>query len=133
MPSEMRRPGPIAIEGYIDRLDLRIRDEAGRNRHASLPSPAHMAARRLRALLRPLLQSGAMVLTSLAVIVAVGVAPGTLPTATHDNSSVAAPADPSSFIYEPNGFLDRIPDDEFLASEAVHVPDNPDTPQLGME
>ncbi|MFZ0626422.1 MAG: hypothetical protein WAN34_07995 [Acidimicrobiia bacterium] len=133
MPSEMRRPGPVNIQTFVSQLDLRLRDEVPRTPHTSLPTFVHRVVKDIRAFLAPVLQSGAMVLTSLAIIVAVGVAPGTLSAPDTGSAVLSAPSAPRMFSSEPHDFLDRIPEDEFLASEAVQVADNPDTPTLGME
>lgn len=133
MPSEMRRPGPVNIQTFVSQLDLRLRDEVPSTHHTSLPTFVHRVAKDIRAFLAPVLQSGAMVLTSLAIIVAVGVAPGTLSAPDTGSALLSAPSAPRMFSSEPHDFLDRIPKDEFLASEAVQVADNPDTPTLGME
>jgi hypothetical protein len=134
MPSEMRRPGPIAIDGFAASLDLRLREAVKQTRHQTLPSKFLGFLRSVRRIVQPLMQSGAIVLTSLAIIVAIGVAPGTVqhPVATPD-TPVAAPSSSSYFVLEGHDFLSRLPAEEFLASEGVQIADNQDTPLLAME
>jgi hypothetical protein len=134
MPSEMRRPGPIAIDGFSAALDLRLRAAVKQTRHQTLPSRLLGLLRSVRRVLQPLMQSGAIVLTSLAIIVAIGVAPGTLqrPIATA-NAPVDAPSSSSYFVLEGHDFLSRLPAEEFLASEGVQIADNQDTPLPAME
>jgi hypothetical protein len=133
MPSEMRRPGPIAIDAYVDLLDRQLRDEMVRIERRAWPSFVHRLTRALKTILQPLLQSGAVVLTSIAVIVAVGVAPATM----RDPAPPETPlASPESVIVVETGAAslhDRLPPDEFLAIESFQSPDIRDTPYMEME
>lgn len=135
MPSEMRRPGPIDIESFVLALDRQLCEEVVRVERRSLPGVFHRLARTLRSVLQPILQSGAMALTSLAVIVAVGVAPATI----RDPGPVDAPlAAPTArlVVVTDEQLQDRLPPDESLAAAvlpSVQVADNPDTLRIERE
>ena len=136
MQSEMRRPGPIHIEGFVGALDLQLRDEVPRVRRRALPEMFHRFGRSLRSMLQPIFQSGAIILTSVAVIVAVGAAPASMRTPPPANTPVAAPSGP---VLEPAGstnLRDSLPPDEFLAAGdvfTVQVADNQDIPRMEKE
>ncbi len=137
MPSEMRRPGPIDIEVYIGALEIQLSDEAALVGRRSLPESLRRFIRTLRSLLEPTLQSGAVILTSLAVIVAVGVAPATTGAPTVSDTPLAAP--PAAFVIESEGMQirDNLPPGEFLSATAdiaTHqLADNLDMPPMGPE
>ncbi|GEM_PF-2867509 len=135
MPSEMRRPGPIAIDSYVLALERQLSEEVGRVKRRSLPAAFHRLARSLRAVLQPILQSGAMALTSLAVIVAVGVAPATMSDPRPIDTPLAAPSTQLAVVTGEQ-LRDSLPPDEFLAASAftsVRVADNRDTTQIERE
>ena len=75
MHSEARRPAEINLDQFVDRLDARLRDELAVTRRVTLPTTINrwLQAFRIRAL--AFIQGGAMAVTALAVMVAVGVAP----------------------------------------------------------
>jgi hypothetical protein len=98
MSYEMRRPGTIRIEGFIRSMDTLLREEARQYERRSLPIGWHRRLRGLKTVLRPILQAGAMVLTSMAVIVAVGAAPASLPGAPPVSTQLAVPTAKAGFI-----------------------------------
>ena len=121
MPSDMRRPATIDIDEFVMAMDARLRDEVGRTRRWMLPEAVKHPIKALKAAGKPVLQSGAMVLTALSVIIAVGVAPATLSTSQPENAPLAAPTITESVV----SFTDRLPVDDLLA---VQKADNLDTP-----
>jgi hypothetical protein len=98
MSYEMRRPGTIQIDAFIASLEVQLREEVRRQARRILPTRWHRGVRALKTLVRPLLQTGAMVLTSVAVIVAVGVAPASLPGAPPVDTRLAVPTPRADFI-----------------------------------
>jgi len=130
----MRRPGSINLEAYFAALDLQLRKEVHRLERRTLPGVFHRLARTIKSVMRPILQSAAVVLTSLAVIVTVGAAPASVRTPPPTNS-LATPAEPVTAVTEDLHIRDRLPPDEFLAVESVAVQeaDNPDAPPMEME
>jgi hypothetical protein len=98
MSYEMRRPGPIHIQGFIRSMDAILREETRRQARWGLPTGWHRLLGALKAVLRPVMQAGAMVLTSVAVIVAVGVAPASLPGAPPVSTRLAVPTAKADFI-----------------------------------
>jgi hypothetical protein len=113
----MRRPGEIDIGTFVTALERQLRDEMRRLERRSLPRAFHRLARILRSVLKPVLQSGAMVLTSLAVIVAVGVAPATTTPPQPVDAPLAAPS-PQHVLVTSDQLLDRLPPEEFLVATA---------------
>jgi hypothetical protein len=75
MRSEIRRPGHINLDHYVERVDARLRDEVKTIRRISLPRSFTKALRALKIRAMALLQGGAMALTAVAVMVAFGAAP----------------------------------------------------------
>ena len=130
MPSEMRRPGRINVDDFVSALDVRLRAEVGRTRRWAIPDSLKHPLRALRTVAKPMIQSGSMVLTALAVIIAVGVAPATLSTPTELAAPLAAPSVSADLSVESVEFITLLPAEEFLA---VQVADNPDTPPLTVE
>lgn len=93
MPSEVRRPTEIRLDRFVDRLDERLRDEAVKTRRARLPVGLHAMLRAVKVRALAVLQGGALALTALAVIVAVGVVPAMRPDgSTATNGPLAAPS-----------------------------------------
>ncbi len=137
MPSEMRRPGPINIGAYVAALDLQLREEVSRVERWTLPDGFHRLARALKTVLRPILQSGAVVLTSVAVIVAVGAAPASMRTPSPADTPLATPTEPRFAVSEEFQLRDSLPPDEFLAVAdkvtSVQEADNPDMPPMAKE
>lgn len=137
MPSEMRRPGPINIEAYVSALDLQLREEVPRIERWALPEVFHRLARALKSVLQPILQSGAMVLTSIAVIVAVGAAPASMQIPAPVDTPLPTPTESQFAVIEGMSLQDKLPPDEFLAVAdeltAVQVADNPDMPPMEKE
>lgn len=133
MPSEMRRPGAIHIDDYVARLDRQLREEVARVERRSLPGFVLRIARAAKTALQPLLQSGAVVLTSIAVIVAVGVAPATMRDPAPPETPLGSPANDFVVDTEESSIQDRLPPDEFLAVESFQPADNPDIPPMTAE
>lgn len=137
MPSEMRRPPAIDLGTYVAALDRQLREEAVRIERKSLPHAVHRLARALRTALQPILQSGAVVLTSLAIIVAVGAAPASMRTPAPDDAPLATPSQPETVAGIGRDIRDNLPADEFLAvaddSTSVQEADNPDMPPMTRE
>ena len=130
MPSEMRRPETINIEAYIDALELQLSEALSSVDRRALPVPYHRYVRALKAVLQPTLQSGAVILTSLAVIVAVGAAPASMRTPTRSDTPLAAPSSVLVIVSDGMQVRDSLPPGEFLtAAEEVttnQVADNLD-------
>jgi hypothetical protein len=133
----MRRPGPINMEAYVTALDVQLREEISRIERWTLPGGFHRVARALKTVLQPILQSGAMVLTSIAVIVAVGAAPASVQSPAPIDTPLATPTEPRFAVTEEVQLRDSLPPDEFLvvADEFTSVPlaDNPDMPPMEKE
>jgi hypothetical protein len=131
MPFEVRRPDVIDVDDFIASLDTRLRDEIGRTRRFVLPDGLKHPIRAFKTLSRPLLQSGAMVLTALAVIIAVGAAPATVSRTPEEvTAPLAAPTISTDRGVAGVDFADRIPSEDLIA---VQMPDIPDTPALTVE
>lgn len=133
MPSEMRRPGPVNIDTYVAVLDHQLREEVSRVERRAMPFFIQRIARVLKTALQPLMQSGAVVLTSIAVIVAVGVAPATMSDPPPVDTPLADPGGNFEVVTDEGSFYDRLPPDEFLAVESFQGADNLDTPHMEME
>lgn len=137
MPSEMRRPGPINIERYIDALDRQLSGELSQTRRSALPESFHRFARIVRSVLQPTLQSGAMILTSLAVIVAVGATPGSIGAPAPAHTALAPPSAALVIVSDGMRVRDSLPPGEFLtAAEEItinQVADNLDMPEMAKE
>lgn len=133
MPSEMRRPGPVDIDFYVALLDRQLREEVSRVERRAIPLFILRIARVLKTALQPLMQSGAVVLTSIAVIVAVGVAPATMSDPPPTDTPLADPGGNFEVVTNESSFYDRLPPDEFLAVESFQGADNRDTPHMEME
>ena len=122
MPSEMRHPGPINIERYTDALDRQLSSELSQTRRSALPESFHRFARVLRSVLQPTLQSGAMILTSLAVIVAVGATPGSIRAPAPPHTALAAPSAALVIVSDGMRVRDSLPPGEFLtAAEEITI------------
>ena len=120
MPSDMRRPATIDIDQFVLAMDAHLRDEVGRTRRWAIPEALKHPIKTLKAAGKPILQSAAMALTAVSVIIAVGVAPATLGSLEPD-APLATPT-----ISEPLvSFTDHLPLEDLLA---VQLADNPDTP-----
>lgn len=132
MPSEMRRPGAMHLDDYEDALERLLREEALSRRRRRVSGLLHRLARSFRSVLRPTLQSGAMVLTSLAVIVAVGVAPATMRDPSPADAPLAAPSARSVVVEAPRADL-LVASDDLVAAvgvTAIRLGDIPDTPRV---
>lgn len=131
MQSEMRRPEHPMIDRYADALDERLRAAAVAHRRQIPPRWLTTLLRRLRALGKPLAQSGAMALTALVVIVAISATPaarsGDL--VTPWSTPLAAP-DQDEVIESDLSFVDYLPPGDFLA---IRDADNLDIPDLAAE
>ncbi len=75
MHSDARRPQDINLERYIDTLDQRLRGEVTRVRRFVLPSGMRRFLRAVKIRALAVVQGGALAMTAIAVIVAVGIAP----------------------------------------------------------
>ena len=137
MPSEMRRPRSIGIEEFVASLDRQLREETVRIERKSLPHAVHRLARALRTALQPILQSGAVVLTSFAIIVAVGAAPASMRSPAPAHAPLATPSQPGFVAGIGREIRDNLPADEFLAvaddSISVQEADNLDMPPMTRE
>jgi len=137
MPSEMRRPGTIVIDDFVNALDRQLREEVGRAERWALPQVVHRFVRTLRAALKPIVQSAAIVLTSFAVIVAVGAAPASMRNPAPAEQPLATPGQVQVLVDEGTQIQDNLPADEFLAvsdeSTAVQEADNLDMPPMTKE
>lgn len=137
MPSEMRRPRLIDIEDYVAALDRQLRAEVTRIERRSLPQVFHRIARVLKTALQPILQSGAIVLTSFAIVVAVGAAPASMRTPAPSDTPLATPSQPSIVIGVGREIRSNLPADEFLAvadePSSVQEADNLDMPPMTKE
>jgi hypothetical protein len=123
MPSEMRRPSTIEIPEFTRDLDILLRNQVPEQRRAILPTGVQTFARRLSVLVKPLLQSGAMALTALAVIIAVSAVPAaTTGLSTPTAGPLAAP-NPYALIESDSNFVDYLPNDDLLA---IQEADNSD-------
>lgn len=98
MPSEMRSPSGILLDRFVNDLDRYLREEAKRTPRRSLPQTWQRALQQLRVRMSGLVQGGAMALTSLAVILAIGIAPGTYETAPSAPEGVLAQPSSSSTL-----------------------------------
>jgi hypothetical protein len=137
MPSEMRRPRAIHIEEYVTALDRQLRVEVIRMERRALPQVVHRFARVLKTALQPILQSGAIALTSFAVIMAVVAAPASMRTPPPATPTLATPSQAGIVVDVVRDIRDNLPADEFLAvadeSTAVQEADNPDIPPMTKE
>lgn len=137
MPSEMRRPRAIEIDHFVAALDRQLREEVKRGRRRTLPHFVHRFARALRTAMQPILQSGAILLTSFAIIVAVGAAPASMRTPPPADTPLASPSPPAVVVSDAPDLRDNLPADEFLAagdeSASVQEADILDMPPMTME
>jgi len=137
MPSEMRRPRTVDIEDYVAALDRQLREEVASIERRSLPQVFHRIGRVLRTTLQPILQSGVIVLTSFAIIVAVGAAPASMPTPPSPDTLLARPSRPTVVVGVSSAIRSNLPADEFLAvadePTSVQEADNFDMPPMTME
>jgi len=137
MPSEMRRPRTVDIEDYVAALDRQLREEVASIERRSLPQVFHRIGRVLRTTLQPILQSGVIVLTSFAIIVAVGAAPASMPTPPSPDTLLATPSRPTVVVGVSSAIRSNLPADEFLAvadePTSVQEADNFDMPPMTME
>jgi hypothetical protein len=133
----MRRPRLIDIEDYVAALDRQLRDEVVRIERRSLPQVFHRIARVMKTALQPILQSGAILLTSFAIIVAVGAAPASMRTSAPPDTPLAAPSRPSIVMGVGREIRSNLPADEFLAvadeSPSVQEADNLDMAPMSKE
>jgi len=137
MPSEMRRPRLIDIEDYVAALDRQLRDEVSRIERTSLPQVFHRIARVLKTAVQPILQGGAILLTSFAIIVAVGAAPASMRRPAPPDTPLATPSPPVTVVVAGREIRNNLPADEFLAVadvySSVQEADNLDMPPMSKE
>ncbi len=128
MPSEMRQPDHPSIDRFVDSLDARLRAEAKAHKRAIPPRFISTLSRRLKALAKPLAQSGAMALTALVVILAISATPAArsgdlvVPRST----PLAAP-NPQALVESDLEFIDYLPPGDTLA---IREADNSDIVDL---
>jgi len=130
MPSEMRRPATIDVNDFVAALDTRLRAEVGRTRRWAIPEQLRHPIRALRIIAKPMIQSGSMVLTALAVIIAIGATPTNVTRPAEFSSPLAAPSLSADLASDSVQVINLLPADDVLA---VQVPDNSDTPPLTVE
>ena len=124
MPSEMRIPEIPEIDRFKDTLEERLRLEVLSYRRAALPRVVFVVFGKLKALAKPLAQSGAMALTALAVIVAISATPAArsgdlvTPAAT----PLAAPSS-QQLIESDSQFVDFLPADDTIAIQEADISD----------
>jgi len=127
----MRVPELPQLEQFKRTLDSRLRAEAAKQTRVVFPRRILAVSRRLRALIKPLLQSGAMAMTAIVIIIAISAAPAAttgdleIPLA----SPLAAP-NVQALTNSDAEFFDLLPADDVLA---VQKPDNSDIVAIGME
>lgn len=128
MPSEMRRPEIPNIDRFINRLDERLRLEAVHISRAVPPWGVTSLLHKMRKLIKPLAQSGAMAMTALAVIIAIGATPAatTGDLATPRSTPLAAPNE-TALVQSDRNFIDYLPADDILALTAIQEADISDT------
>jgi hypothetical protein len=73
--SEMRKPEVPELDRYKSQLESRLLAEIAIQRRVIFPDMFTSIARHLKALVKPLVQSGAMAMTAIAVIIAVSATP----------------------------------------------------------
>ena len=118
MHSEPRRPDSINLDRFIESLDERLRGEVKHTRRLVLPEGVRrlMRAFKIRAL--AFVQAGALALTAMAVIVAVGIAPS-MRAQPADDSVLAAPeVKPRSLVIQKAAAIEFAPNSRtVLAAE----------------
>ena len=129
MHYEMRRPEVISVDAYVASLDARLRDEIPRIKRWVAPLWLRHPIETMKRNARPMLQGGAMVLTALAIIVAVGVAPATV-TPGHTETEIRAPTVSVDILVSNADLPDRL---QTLNVLAVQEPDIVDTPSPNLE
>lgn len=124
MPSEMRRPEIPNLEHFYTILDGRLRTETLTTRRAISPRSLYAMLQAVRKLAKPVIQSAAMALTGLAVIIAVGATPAsTSGDLAHSlTAPIAAPSE-EALIESDRAFLDYLPEDDILAVQEADIPD----------
>lgn len=124
MPSEMRRPDMPGIDHFLDALDVRLRTEVAATTRAIPPRRLYVLLHTLRRIGRPIAQSGAMALTGIAVIIAIGATPaansGDLPGFLR--TPVAVPSE-TALVESDSRFADRLPADAVLAVQKADIHD----------
>ncbi|MCB1246939.1 MAG: hypothetical protein KDB69_06730 [Acidimicrobiia bacterium] len=111
----MRIPDTPDIRHFVDLLDERLRHETVSYRRSALPRRLSSFLARMRTLLKPLAQTGALALTAVLIIVAFSVAPSPNP------GPVPRPSDPLAApetIVTPSRdvhFADALPPGDVLA------------------
>jgi hypothetical protein len=120
----MRRPEIPNLDHFYTVLDSRLRSEATATTRIIPPRSLYALVHALRKLAKPLVQSAAMALTGLAVIVAVGATPaaksGDL--AHSLTTPIAAPSE-EALAESDRAFLDYLPEDDILAVQEADIPD----------
>lgn len=122
MHFEMCHPDIPKTDRYIQVLDSRLRAEVATQRRIMMPRVLSVILHRLRALVKPLLQSGAMALTGIAVIIAISATPaanigdGAGPLV----GPLAAP-NPDALVASDNQFIVGLPKNNVLAVQESDI------------
>lgn len=116
MRSELRYPGEPNLELFVERLDRHLRAELRSTRRVSLPLRLQRALRALRTRAAILLRGGALVLTSLSILIAVGTAPAATPGSHASVDLLQAPSlsEPSVFTIKGAGQLASLDNDQLV-------------------
>lgn len=131
MLSEMRKPELPELDRFKANLDSRLRDEVGNQQRFILPGTLFRLGRYLRALVKPLLQSGAMALTAIAVIIAISATPAaTIGDLVVPAETPLAAPDVAAVDASDHQFVDFLPQDDVLALQKA---DNSDIASVVME
>lgn len=133
----MRRPLTIDIDDFIESLDRQLREQVKQTPRRPVPLTLIRIGRTLKTALQPILQSGAIVLTSFAIIFAIGAAPASMQSPAPTNAPLATPTQPQFVLDLDREIRDNLPADEFLAvaeeSPSVQEADISDMPPMTME
>lgn len=120
MQSEMRRPEMPDIDRYLDTVDQRLRAETQAHRRAIPPYWMPAVARLLRALAKPLAQSGAMAITALAIILAMSATPSARPLQSQAPSSAPLASPSQIAVFDGDGGLRAfLNPDEVMAVDSL--------------
>lgn len=115
MHSEMRVPAAPQLEHFKATLDTRLRFEVAQQKRAIFPAALTALTHRLKMLVKPLLQSGAMAMTAIVIIIGISATPAAI-TGDLDIPMAAPLSAPDARVLIESGasFLD-VPADDVLA------------------
>jgi hypothetical protein len=129
--SEMRKPEVPDLDRYKERLDARLREEVGKQNRVVFPGAFFKLGRYMKALVKPLVQSGAMAMTAIAVIIAISATPAaTVGDLVVPSETPLAAPDVDDLEASDSQFVDYLPAEDVLALQKA---DNSDISGLGME